>query len=122
MTLIGFTWGLWPGFLIASISSLLGAAVAFLSVRVSCHVFHVWAVADAQRFFLHYVKKRSNDKWDAFGRVMREKGLPLVIMIRYCPVPWALSNGLFAVSLPSSARHMLTPVRRERQVLAIHAR
>ena len=35
MTLIGFTYGIWPGFLIATISSLLGAAIAFLSVRVS---------------------------------------------------------------------------------------
>ena len=35
MTLIGFTWGLWPGALIASISTLVGAAIAFFSVRVS---------------------------------------------------------------------------------------
>lgn len=35
MSLIGFTYGIWPGFLIASIASMLGAALAFLSVRVS---------------------------------------------------------------------------------------
>jgi hypothetical protein len=34
MSLIGFTYGIWPGFLIASIASMLGAALAFLSVRV----------------------------------------------------------------------------------------
>jgi hypothetical protein len=35
MSLIGFTYGIWPGFLIASFASMLGAAIAFLSVRVS---------------------------------------------------------------------------------------
>ena len=50
-----------------------------------------------QTFFLAWVRKRSNDKWDAFGNVMAAKGLPLVIMIRYCPLPWAVGNGLFAV-------------------------
>jgi hypothetical protein len=37
-------------------------------------------------------------KWDAFGNVMKHKGLPLIIMIRYSPIPWAIGNGLFAVS------------------------
>jgi uncharacterized membrane protein YdjX (TVP38/TMEM64 family) len=96
MSLIGFTYGMWPGVLISSLSSMVGAAIAFLSVR---------------RFFLGWVKKRSNAKWDAFGRVMKEKGLPLVIMIRWCPLPWALSNGLFAVScfeISSMCREELT--------------
>lgn len=39
---------------------------------------------------------RSNPKWDAFARVMREKGTVLICMIRYCPLPWAMGNGLFA--------------------------
>ncbi len=38
-----------------------------------------------------------NDKWEAFGHVMKNKGLPLVIMIRWCPLPFAIGNGLFAV-------------------------
>ena len=38
MTLIGFTYGLWPGVLIASLAALSGAAVAFLSVRVSSRI------------------------------------------------------------------------------------
>ncbi|AAW44224.1 hypothetical protein CNBF2990 [Cryptococcus deneoformans B-3501A] len=79
LTLIGFIYGIWPGFLIAGIASMLGAGIAFLSVR---------------SFFLGLFKK--NDKWEAFGHVMRAKGLPLVIMIRFCPVPWGVSNGLFA--------------------------
>ncbi|KAK8844057.1 hypothetical protein IAR55_006851 [Kwoniella newhampshirensis] len=79
LTLIGFTYGIWPGFLISFIGSMIGAAIAFISVRA---------------FFLGYIGR--NDKWDAFGHVMRSKGLPLVIMIRYCPIPWAVGNGLFA--------------------------
>jgi len=81
MTLIGFTYGMWPGCLIAVVASMTGAGFAFLSVRA---------------FFLSWVKKQSNAKWDAFGNVMRAKGLPLIIMIRYCPIPWAICNGLFA--------------------------
>lgn len=34
LTLIGFVYGIWPGFLIAGIASMLGAGIAFLSVRV----------------------------------------------------------------------------------------
>ncbi|WVQ93198.1 hypothetical protein IAU59_000262 [Kwoniella sp. CBS 9459] len=79
LTLIGFTYGIWPGFLLSFISSMLGAGLSFLSVRA---------------FFLGYISK--SEKWDAFGHVMRAKGLPLVIMIRYCPIPWNIGNGLFA--------------------------
>ncbi|WVR09045.1 hypothetical protein IAU60_006105 [Kwoniella sp. DSM 27419] len=79
LTLIGFTYGVWPGFLLSFVSSMLGAAVSFISVRT---------------FFLGYISR--NDKWDAFGHVMRAKGLPLIIMIRYCPIPWNIGNGLFA--------------------------
>jgi uncharacterized membrane protein YdjX (TVP38/TMEM64 family) len=35
MTLIGFAYGIWPGFLLAIVSSMLGAGIAFVSVRVS---------------------------------------------------------------------------------------
>ena len=106
MSLIGFTWGMWPGALIAAISTLIGSAIAFVSVRVSRSLGSAPKIAYPQRFFLNVVKKRSNAQWDAFGRVMREKGLPLIIMIRFCPVPWAISNGLFAVSFISLAATM----------------
>lgn len=49
-------------------------------------------------------KKTTNEKFVAFGHVMKAKGLPLVIMIRYCPIPWALENGLFAVSYTAAHR------------------
>ena len=55
---------------------------------------------------------------------MSAKGLPLVIMIRYCPLPWAVGNGLFAVSLNGTHYSILSnmlQVHRERQILAFHA-
>lgn len=101
MSLIGFTYGIWPGFLIASFASMLGAAIAFLSVRVCVHSQINAYNTDEQTFF---PKVKMGTKWDAFGNVMKHKGLPLIIMIRYSPIPWAIGNGLFAVSqLPWSA-------------------
>lgn len=35
---------------------------------------------------------------------MKHKGLPLIIMIRYSPIPWAIGNGLFAVSKKTEQR------------------
>ncbi|KAL7420979.1 Tlg2-vesicle protein [Cryptotrichosporon argae] len=84
MTLIGFAFGIWPGFLIAALSANIGAALSFLSVRI---------------FFLNWMRRfgsSKNEKWNAFGHVMRTKGWPLVAMIRWCPLPWAIGNGLFA--------------------------
>ena len=31
--------------------------------------------------------------------LQKAKGLPLIIMIRWCPLPFAINNGLFAVRL-----------------------
>ena len=114
MTLIGFAYGIWPGFPLAVVSSMLGAGIAFVSVRVrhlssSCLLSGTPSLSrpacdsqisittyklTKQRFFPNLIKP--NRKWDAFGRVMREKGTVLVCMIRYCPIPWAVGNGLFA--------------------------
>ena len=48
-----------------------------------------------------FPKIKMGPKWDAFGHVMKHKGLPLIIMIRYSPIPWAIGNGLFAVCFPA---------------------
>ncbi|WWC91199.1 uncharacterized protein L201_006141 [Kwoniella dendrophila CBS 6074] len=81
LTLIGFTYGMKTGAMISIVASMLGSIISFISVRT---------------FFLSYLDFGKNEKWEAFGNVMRVKGLPLVIMIRYCPIPWAIGNGLFA--------------------------
>ncbi|GMK57137.1 hypothetical protein CspeluHIS016_0309770 [Cutaneotrichosporon spelunceum] len=84
MTMIGFAYGVWFGILLGGIASLLGAAFAWFSIRY---------------FFLDWMRKFGANKskqWEAFGCVMRDKGLPLIIMIRWCPLPWGVGNGLFA--------------------------
>ncbi|GHJ88103.1 hypothetical protein NliqN6_4505 [Naganishia liquefaciens] len=84
MSLIGYTFGFWRGAALAVAASMTGAAVAFLSVRT---------------FFLQWMKQfgsGKSDKWDAFSHVVKAKGTILIIMIRWCPLPWALGNGLFA--------------------------
>ena len=60
----------------------------------SCRILDRPEIADSQTFF---PKVKMGTKWDAFGNVMKYKGLPLIIMIRYSPIPWAIGNGLFAV-------------------------
>lgn len=64
--------------------------------QIAAHKSHITTEykLTKQRFFPNLIKP--NRKWDAFGRVMREKGTVLVCMIRYCPIPWAVGNGLFA--------------------------
>ncbi|KAJ9096762.1 hypothetical protein QFC21_005032 [Naganishia friedmannii] len=91
--MIGYTFGLWPGALLSVAASITGAGVAFLSVRT---------------FFLKWMQQfgsGKSDKWEAFSHVVKAKGTILIIMIRWCPFPWALGNGLFAsiesVSFPS---------------------
>jgi hypothetical protein len=55
---------------------------------------------------------------------MDNKGLPLIIMIRYCPLPWAIGNGLFAVSNAIAALSFradgVFEVCRECQIMAIY--
>jgi uncharacterized membrane protein YdjX (TVP38/TMEM64 family) len=38
-----------------------------------------------------------NRHWDAFNHLIEEKGLPLVVMVRWCPLPFAFGNGLLSV-------------------------
>lgn len=89
MTLIGFSYGFWPtGILLGMAASMTGSAVAFLSVRT---FFSKW---------MQSFGAEKSEKWQAFSHVVKAKGLPLIIMIRWCPLPWAIGNGLFA-SIPT---------------------
>lgn len=82
------------------------AKLTFTHIGDMCHGGHTGGLGGhwltLQTFFPGII--RSHPSWDAFGRVMREKGTILVIMIRYCPMPWAIGNGLFAVSLGVTLR------------------
>jgi uncharacterized membrane protein YdjX (TVP38/TMEM64 family) len=105
--MIGFTFGLWKGMFIGGVASLAGAALAWFSIRVSqtCIPTRLdcsFILTGNQTFFLDWMRRfgaSKNKQWEAFGHVMREKGWPLVAMIRWCPLPWAIGNGLFAVGL-----------------------
>lgn len=112
MSLIGFAYGMWIGALVGSIASLIGAALAWFSIRVS---LTERSGSNAKHFFLDWMRKfgsSKNKQWEAFGCVMRDKGWPLVAMIRWCPLPWAIGNGLFAVChLKQTIRDELTPLK-----------
>ena len=85
LLLCGFAYGM-LGFAIASIGSLLGSVVVFVTLRY---------------FFGTRLRNWSegNSKWQALEEVIETKGLGLIILIRVSPFPpWVYSNTLFAVS------------------------
>ncbi|GAA5834121.1 hypothetical protein JCM9279_004223 [Rhodotorula babjevae] len=81
-TLVGFAYGVWPGFLISAASCLAGGAFAFLVIRRFI------------RYFAPFVQQ--NDTHQALSRAVRAKGLPLMMMLRLCPFPYPWSNAFFA--------------------------
>ena len=83
MTLCGFAYGPLGGFAIAAPSALIGSALTFVILRL---------------LFKQRIKDWTQRKtpWLAMEQVIRSKGLPLIILIRMCPIPWVYSNALFA--------------------------
>ncbi|BGP36778.1 Tlg2-vesicle protein [Rhodotorula kratochvilovae] len=81
-TLVGFAYGVWPGFAISAASCLAGGAFAFLVVR---HFI---------RYFAPFVHR--DKTFQALSRAVRAKGLPLMVMLRLCPFPYPWSNAFFA--------------------------
>jgi len=81
-TLCGFAWRL-EGFYLAGPASLIGSAFAFVVLRL---------------LFKKRLKAWSgkNTRWQALEAVIRARGLPLIILIRLCPIPWVYSNAFFA--------------------------
>jgi len=84
VSLCGFAYGWKIGTLIAAVASIIGSATVFLLLR-----------------FLFSSRLRrwsqSSEKFTALDAVVREKGLPLIILIRVSPIPpWVYSNALFA--------------------------
>ncbi|KAH9482932.1 Tlg2-vesicle protein [Psilocybe cubensis] len=83
ITLCGFAYGM-KGFYISSTASVLGSALAFVSLRfLFSNRLQAWS--------------SKNKKWQALEAVVTAKGLPLIILIRISPFPpWVYSNSLFA--------------------------
>ncbi|CAG7848449.1 Golgi apparatus membrane protein TVP38 [Serendipita indica DSM 11827] len=83
LSIAGFAWGV-RGFLLALPAALVGAGLSFLSMRF---LF---------KARLHKLQQ-SNRHWRALDQVVAAKGLPLIILIRFSPLPpWVYSNALFA--------------------------
>ncbi|GAA5949672.1 hypothetical protein JCM3765_002748 [Sporobolomyces pararoseus] len=81
-TLIGFAYGVYPGFFISAGSCLVGGVFSFLVVR------------KLVRFFAPFIQK--DKTFQALSNAVRVKGLPLIILLRLCPFPYPYSNAFFA--------------------------
>lgn len=81
-TLVGFAYGVLPGFWISAASCLVGGALAFLVVRRLIGLFAPYIQRDKT--------------FAALSRAVRVKGLPLIVLLRLCPFPYPYSNAFFA--------------------------
>ncbi|KAF5393707.1 hypothetical protein D9757_000113 [Collybiopsis confluens] len=83
VTICGFAYGWKFGFLIAAVASIISSATVFLLLRL---------------LFSHRLRKwtTKHKKFQALEMVVREKGLPLILLIRVSPLPWVYSNLLFS--------------------------
>ncbi|KAJ4466495.1 Golgi apparatus membrane protein TVP38 [Lentinula aciculospora] len=84
VTVCGFAYGWRIGFFIAAVASIVGSATSFSILRL---------------LFSSRLRQWSakNAKFMALETVVKEKGLPLIILIRVSPFPpWVYSNSLFA--------------------------
>ncbi|GAA6019384.1 hypothetical protein JCM11491_004808, partial [Sporobolomyces phaffii] len=81
-TLIGFSYGITPGFYISAGSCLVGGVFSFLVVR------------RLVRFFAPFIQR--DQTFQALSNAVKVKGLPLIILLRLCPFPYPYSNAFFA--------------------------
>lgn len=92
VTISGFVYGFPGGWPIVAGATVFGSTAAFLTSRT---VFsgYVHATVGADKRFV------------ALGQVLRKDGLLVLAAIRFCPLPFSLSNG-FLATIPS-----ITPLR-----------
>ncbi|PAV20981.1 Golgi apparatus membrane TVP38 [Pyrrhoderma noxium] len=83
VSLCGFTYGL-KGFFVAAPAALFGSGLTFIILRyILRDRLSSWSA--------------KNQKWQALETVIKEKGLPLIILIRVSPFPpWVYANAFFA--------------------------
>ena len=87
-TLAGYVFGFWKGWAITILGSLLGAGITFIVYR---------------SFLSAYAKRMSssNHNFMALTKALDgREGLTLLIMIRFCPFPFSLSNAALS-TIPS---------------------
>lgn len=87
VTLTGFVYGFPLGWPIAASATVAGSTVAFLTSR---------GIAAG---YVHRLVGRDH-RFVALGQVLRRDGLGVLAMVRFCPLPYSLSNG-FLATVPS---------------------
>jgi len=78
LTLAGFVFGM-KGWFIAASANIVGSFVSFLACRTILSSYVHKLIGEDKRFH-------------AFGLTLKHDGLKILIMIRLCPLPYALSN------------------------------
>ncbi|KAJ6782081.1 hypothetical protein PWT90_03159 [Aphanocladium album] len=86
-TVAGFVWGFPWGWPIAAAACTLGSLCAFVASRTVLGTFVERMVGRDPRFV-------------ALAQVMRREGILYLTAIRFCPLPFSLSNG-FLATIPS---------------------
>ncbi|KAF8601589.1 hypothetical protein BDV93DRAFT_524764 [Ceratobasidium sp. AG-I] len=84
--LCGFTYGLWIGFLILCVGTVVGEIITFYMFR-SC------LRARAEKI----ERGKDSPRWAALARVIREGGFLVALIVRYSAVPTHMVTALFAV-------------------------
>ena len=79
-TTAGFVYGMWKGWLILATATVAGSFVSFLVSRT---------------ILRRYVERlvETDNRFAALTLTLKSDGLRLLCMIRFCPLPYSLSNG-----------------------------
>ncbi|KAI1756747.1 hypothetical protein F4782DRAFT_483980 [Xylaria castorea] len=87
ITIAGFIFGFPAGWPIVASATVVGSTAAFVASRTIFSGYVRRLVGEDKRFV-------------ALGQVLRHDGLPVLVAIRFCPLPFSLSNG-FLATIPS---------------------
>lgn len=80
ITTCGFVFGFWKGWIIASSAATIGSLVSFIACRTVLSKYVHGLVGEDKRF-------------KALALTLKHDGLGTLTLIRWCPLPYSLSNG-----------------------------
>ena len=83
ITFAGLMYGVWKGWLIAAAGNVVGAALCYYICR---------------NYLQNYMERQiaKDKRLAAFSLVLKHDGLKLLCMIRLCPIPYTLMNGMIS--------------------------
>ncbi len=84
-TLAGVLYGFPAGWPLAATGNVVGSLAAFLACRTALASFVVDRLGVG-----------ADHRFQALGHVLRRDGLPVLAAVRFCPLPYSLSNGFLA--------------------------